>query len=151
MREIDELQELASLARQSLEPGLPRGAASAPNSAGACLHACLVLVVLIKRFGRGVPSIRGGSVGAGARDTLGQWRGHYWTVVRMPGGSEFVVDITADQFGHEPVVVMPLSAASDRYRYGPQAEVDAAFAEIAGEYGCEDLALEFTARLCIVN
>jgi hypothetical protein len=151
VEEIDELLDLARLARRSLEPGLPRSASSAPNSAGACLHACLVIVVLLKQFGRGVPLIRGGADGAGAKDTLGNWCGHYWTVVRMPSGSEFVVDITADQFGYAPVVVMPLHEARESYRDGPQEEVDAAFLELSQEYGCEELGLELTTGCCIVN
>lgn len=141
MTELQELQELASLARRSIEPGLQGNGSIGPKSAGACLHACLVMVILLKRFGRGVPVVRGGSDGSGAIDTAGQWCGHYWVVVRMPGGSEFVVDITADQFGYEPVVVMSIGAARDRYREGPQAEVDAVFVELAVECGCEDLVL----------
>jgi hypothetical protein len=39
----------------------------------------------------------------GCRDwSKGEWHGHYWVV---GGGSGLVVDVTADQFGGEPVLV----------------------------------------------
>lgn len=141
---LTQLKKIANLARRSLEPGLPKGTDHKPNSAGACLHACILLMLLLKKYGHGLPSVRGGSDGCGARDTTGQWRGHYWTVVRMSSGSEFLVDITADQFGYEPVVVMPLDEASDRYRDGPREDVDAVFKELSAEYGCQDLVLGLT-------
>lgn len=139
--ELKDLQELAVLARRSIEPGLQDDQSGGARSSGACLHACLVVVVLLRRFGRGVPVVRGGSgsVAEGAIDATGQWRGHYWVVVQVPGGSEFVVDITADQFGYESVIVMPLEASSGRYRSGSQIDVDTAFNDLAVELDCEDL------------
>lgn len=134
-----ELQELAELARRSIEPGLQGDGSDGPKSAGACLHACLVVVMLLKRFGRGTPVVRGGSGGAGALDTFGQWRGHYWVEVQTPNGQTFVVDVTADQFGHDAVIVMPINVASERYRTGPQREVDEAFADLANEFNCRDM------------
>ena len=91
--------------------------------------------MLMRRFGRGVPAVRGGSDGAGALDTSGNWCGHYWVETKMPSGSTFIVDVTADQFGHAAVVVMPLDAASARYRSAAQADVDEAFAELVAELG----------------
>lgn len=137
--ETNELHELAVLARRSIEPGLLRDGAGRPVSAGTCLHACLVVAMLLRRFGRGVPAVRGGSAGYGALDTSGEWRGHYWVEAQMKSGSIFVVDVTADQFGHEAVVVLPLSQSSERYRNGPQCEVDEAFEELANEFNCRDL------------
>lgn len=139
--EQHELQELASLARRSIEPGLLGNGSDGPKSAGACLHACLVVVMLVKQFGRGIPVVRGGSDGAGALDSSGKWCGHYWVEIQMPSSSKFVMDITADQFGYAPIVVMPLNAASLRYCKGPQTEVDEAFAELVAEFCCKDLAL----------
>lgn len=54
MTESQELIQLATLARRSLEPGLQVNAAGSPVSAGACLHASLAVVMLLRRFGRGV-------------------------------------------------------------------------------------------------
>jgi hypothetical protein len=97
------------------------------------------VVVLLTKFRLGIPRVRGGSENAGALDVGGNWCGHYWVEVRMPSGAEFVVDITADQFGYEPITVAPLTAARSRYRNGPQADVDDAFAALAEEFGCKDL------------
>lgn len=139
MSEIADLKELASLARRSIEPGLPIDGSGRPLSTGSCLHACLIVVMLLKRFGNGKAAVRGGSDGAGALDTSGKWRGHYWVEARTPSGQTFVVDVTADQFGHESVVVMPLGVSSGRYRKGPQCEVDEAFTELANEFSCRDM------------
>lgn len=139
MSEATELQEIGNLARRSIEPGLLGDGSGGPKSAGACLHACLIVVMLLTRFGHGKPVVRGGSDDAGALDTSGKWRGHYWVEVQTLSGPSFVVDVTADQFGHEAVAVMPLSLASERYRKGPQCEVDEAFAELANEFSCRDI------------
>lgn len=132
-----ELLALARMARRSIEPGLARDDAGRLISQGACLHACVVVAVLLRRFSQSVPTVRGGS--AGALDTCGQWRGHYWIETTEPSGARFVVDVTADQFGHEAVVVLPLDQASGRYRPGPQSEVAEAFSDLAAEFNCLDL------------
>ena len=131
--------KLAELARLSLEPGLLRDEAGRPESAGSCLHGCLLVVVLLKRFGQGAARVRGGAQGQGARDVHGHWRGHYWVEVYCASGAVFVVDITADQFGYEKVVVVPLAQSAERYRPGPQPEVTEAFADMVTEFGCWDL------------
>lgn len=137
MSEAIELFHLAKLARQSIEPGLAVDSRGSPVSAGSCLHAALIFMILLKRYGQGVPAVRGGA--DGARDLAGQWRGHYWVEVLMPSGDSFVVDVTADQFGHPPLVVRPLKDANKYYRPGPQAEVDSALLDLAKEMECLDL------------
>lgn len=137
--DIHDVTELAISARRSIEPGLPSDGVGSLLSAGACLHACLVVVMLCKRFGQGVPAVRGGADRAGALDMSGRWCGHYWVEVQMPSGSTFVVDVTADQFGYEPVVVLPISQSMGRYRKGSQREVDDAFSKLASEMNCRDL------------
>lgn len=137
-----ELREMAALARRSLEPGLPCDAGGAAKSAGACLHASLVFVLLWRRFGQGAARVRGGGPPAsGCLNEAGVLCGHYWVEVKTPDGEAFVVDLTADQFGYEPVVIMPLVQASTRYRPGPQPEVDEALDDLALELGCRDLLL----------
>jgi len=136
----EELLELAALARRSLEPGLPRNASGHPSSEGACLYAALIVVALLRRFGRGQAVVRGGRPkGAGALDVQGIWRGHYWVEVMTLDGEVFIVDVTADQFGFAPVVVLPRCQAESRYVPGPQDEVDEAFADLVQEFGCSDL------------
>lgn len=134
MTNEDQLLIIAKLARRSIEPGLATDATGAVVSAGSCLYASFVVVMLINRFGRGRAVVRGGGhAEAGARDVNGVWHGHYWADVSLPEGDGFTVDITADQFGYEPIVVLPLDSARLRYRPGPQCEVDAALEVLAQE------------------
>ena len=136
-----ELQKLAILARRLIEPGFIQ------DSTGACLHACFVVVFLLKKFGsefgHARPMVRGGagSHNEGALDTFGNWHGHYWVEVRVMDGSAFVIDVTADQFGHAPVVVMPLGSASNFYRAGPQPEVDEAFENLKEQLNWKDIVM----------
>ena len=75
----------------------------------------------------------------GARGVDGLWYGHYWVDAQIEGEGDFVVDITADQFGHPPVMVIPGLDAVTIYRPGRQDLVDAAAEELAGELSCRDL------------
>lgn len=135
-----ELQALGELARRCIEPGLSVDACGAAASAGSCLHAALMVTILLKRFGPGHSVVRGGRPeGAGARDVHCVWQGHYWVEVQLPAVGVFIVDIVADQFGYEPVVVLPLEQAHHRYRAGPQREVDEAFEDLVREFGCRNL------------
>lgn len=136
------LVEVAMLARRGLEPGLDQASGGQAISAGACLHASILLAVMLQRFGPWHVEIRGGGDGcAGARDTRGVLRGHYWAVAFDPSGESFVVDITADQFGYAPVEVIPSAQAAGRYVAGPQEDVDRVVAEEASALGCEGLVL----------
>ncbi|MBK1666465.1 hypothetical protein CKO28_00225 [Rhodovibrio sodomensis] len=49
----------------------------------------------------------------GIRDPQGHWHDHCWVVGRVDGSS-VIVDLTADQFGHSPVIVT--GADDPRYR-----------------------------------
>jgi len=122
-----ELLSFAMTTRRALEPGLAHDDAGQAISAGSCLYATVLLAETMSRFMTASVVVRGGSGknGVGARDVHGQWQGHYWLEARTPCGAFWVIDITADQFGHEPVRVIPLSEAAD-YRPGDQAEIDAA-------------------------
>lgn len=53
----------------------------------------------------------------------GIWYGHYW-VEAQKGYDTFILDITADQFGDQSVVVKPIEEAP-QYVVGNQAIVDA--------------------------
>lgn len=136
---VVELRRCAELARRSIDPGLNRTAAGAIDSRGSCLHASLLFAVLLLKLGPGRPVFRGGPDGMGARGVDGSWYGHYWLEVGMPSGATYVVDITADQFGYEPVVLMPVERSRERYRAGEQAFVDRAVAELAKALGCDSL------------
>lgn len=132
-----DLFELARVARRSIEPGFPVSADGVARSAGTCLHAALIVILLCKQFSGYHAVVRGGP--EGACDTQGVWRGHYWAEVQVPDAGAFVVDITADQFGYESVVVLPLEQAQDRYRPGLQPEVNEAVEDLCHELQCFDL------------
>jgi hypothetical protein len=52
-----------------------------------------------------------GMQNGGMQDTDGIWRGHYWCT-----DADHIVDLAADQFGWQPVLVVPANDA--RYREG---------------------------------
>ena len=60
----------------------------------------------------GDPLIEGAPVPGGVRGADGEWRDHLWMETRIDGAT-WVVDLAADQFGHESVVVAP---KDDRHR-----------------------------------
>ncbi|MEJ6002751.1 hypothetical protein [Paucibacter soli] len=138
---VASLLKAAELSRRAIEPGLLAPEPGRSAAQGACLYASILVASTLNRFGIARARVRGGdgAVQLGARDSRGQWNGHYWVEAEIEGHGHFVVDITADQFGHEPVVILPVSQASQNYRPGPQGEVDAAAAVIATNLHCVDL------------
>jgi predicted phosphohydrolase len=96
-------------------------------SNGSCLHISLFLQQALTKF---IPEINfvlcGGSPDTadehydGEQGILGtdnQWHGHYWLSFELLG-DQFVVDITADQFGYDEVVIMPSQYYGSPYREG---------------------------------
>lgn len=59
----------------------------------------------------------------GLIDSSGSVRGHYWVEGATADGSLFLADITSDQFGFAPVILMPLAAARARYTPGDHARI----------------------------
>lgn len=57
----------------------------------------------------------------GMLDPSGAWRGHYWVSGCQPDGTRLVVDIAADQFGYEDLVIEP--ASDPRYRSNVRPDV----------------------------
>lgn len=135
----EQLFELAKVARKSLEGGLPVDECGRHDSAGSCLHGCLLFAVLLKSYTSVQFVIRGGSEAFGALDMRGNLQGHYWVEASLENGEVFIVDLTADQFGYLPVVVLPLNNSRDRYISGSQDEIDETFFEIAEEFNLSDL------------
>lgn len=131
----DAIMEWAQLLRRSLEPGMPRDRLGHPNAAGCCLYAAVLVLVTVQRFELGTARVRGGA-GEDNNGTLGAdglWHGHYWVEVADAQGHAFVVDITADQFGHPPVRVIPAPDAAASYRAGEQSTVDQAVQELVDD------------------
>mgnify|MGYP001213488393 CR=1 FL=1 len=127
MHPLDSLIACANTTRLALEPGLAQSADGMAISAGSCLHASVLLAAILTRFGLASAVVRGGDgdADAGALDACGRWRGHYWVEAGLADGQRFVIDLTADQFGHAPVRVIPVDVATG-YRPGDQDEVDVA-------------------------
>ncbi|EDT41971.1 hypothetical protein [Burkholderia ambifaria] len=86
---------------------------------GTCLQASILLQQSLEGFAACEAVVRGGD--GGARDSMGAWHGHYWIEGVCEDGYHFAADITADQFGWLPVIVLPLDAARERYQPGDDA------------------------------
>lgn len=121
------IEVFGKLARRSLEPVMPSPEGKV-TSAGTCLYASYLLQQLLERFADCVSIVRGGDGhgDGGIRGCDDVWYGHYWVEGRTFIGKMFVADITADQFGFDPVVVLPLRQARYRYISGAQDDVDRA-------------------------
>jgi hypothetical protein len=133
----EKLLSISRLIRKAIEPGLARGMDGRPQSQGSCLHASLLLKHSLEKFDLAKSAvIRGG--GDEDQGILGSdcfWYGHYWIEATAKNDTKWILDITADQFGHAPVVVVPLDQAKNSYRPGPQEEVDAAASVLSLELG----------------
>ena len=137
--DLTELRQFAEFARRAIEPGLRRSTQGAPVAEGACLHAAVLLAGTLNKFKLTQARIRGGdgTLQEGIQASDGTWQGHYWVEAIHLGGV-FVMDITADQFGHPPVWVLAGEAAASLYRAGRQDMVDDAVRMLAIDLGCLD-------------
>ncbi|MGV8399277.1 DUF6283 family protein [Pseudomonas aeruginosa] len=102
------------------------------STAGSCLHASVLLSQSLDRYAGCETVVRGGNglLDGGAQSASGEWRGHYWVEGITKGGEPFLADITADQFGWPPVVILPLASARARYRPGNDDAVGLAVDEL---------------------
>lgn len=118
-----ELIEIGKTIRESLNMCVD-AAELETGVSGTCALACVLLETTISKW-TGMPVVVRGGAGERNEGILcldNVWRGHYWVEVETESGP-MVLDITADQFGMEPLVLIPLAEAS-RYRAGDQEEVD---------------------------
>lgn len=58
----------------------------------------------------------------GMLNRSGEWRGHFWIEGTLSSGQRVIVDITADQFGHEKLIVTDTD--DPRYRKNLRSEYD---------------------------
>jgi len=121
--------EIASQARE-IFCRLLVDAVGTSQTKGSCLYASVLLSTLINQFGDCTKAVVRGGDGAGdggycAPD--GSWYGHYWVEVAQASNT-LVADITADQFGLSPVLVLPMVEAHS-YVAGNQNLVDTHIAE----------------------
>ena len=115
---LEQIMEVCSGTREIFDQLIAE--AGIPGVAGSCLHASILLQINLDGFCGTRTRVCGGEGedegDCGALDSAGRWRGHYWVEGVTCAGEGFVADITADQFGWPPVVLMPLASARDRYR-----------------------------------
>jgi hypothetical protein len=107
----------------------------APLTEGSCWYGSYLLSKMLGQFLSGCSAVIRGGDGCGDGgylDVKGAWHGHYWVEVTTPDGC-FVVDVTADQFGAAPIVVLPIEKAAAQYCPGDQAVVDAQVEEAVAE------------------
>ncbi|MCC2917687.1 hypothetical protein EKO17_21050 [Enterobacter hormaechei subsp. xiangfangensis] len=121
---VDELKAVANVARlifiailEDCQPGV--------STEGTCAYSTvLVKMMLESRTGYKVTQKGGDGQGDGGYFDAAGGHGHYWVEVDTAAGA-YVVDITADQFGADPVVVVP--ASNPQYVPGDQQLVDEQF------------------------
>lgn len=101
------LWELACSARRIHLMLLDRAIGLA-ETRGSCLYASALLASMVNRFSAWEARVCGGSWCAAD----GQRQGHYWVQARL-NEAQFVLDISADQFGAPEVLVVPILAAQN--------------------------------------
>ncbi|WP_227742893.1 hypothetical protein [Burkholderia gladioli] len=113
--ELRKVWEMSAMLRRNFEIVL--AASNVSRIAGSCLSASILLQQHLDKFLGCESVVRGGDGlhDGGAKDTAGVWHGHYWVEGVTPDVFPFLADITADQFGWAPVVVLPLVDARARY------------------------------------
>ena len=123
MNEVQEITELLNHARE-LFTRMLNDSISTDQTTGSCFYACYLSKLLIDKFSPFEAIYRGGDGhgDGGYKDSKGNIHGHYWLEV-VSKRYRYIVDITADQFGDLPVVVLPIDSAS-QYISGNQQIID---------------------------
>lgn len=116
---FEQIEDIATSMRDIFERILTDSIGTA-DTAGACLYASILLSTTLDKFAGTKTRICGGGppMDGGVTDPGGVVRGHYWVEGQTKEGQPFLVDITADQFGYEKVVILALDAARSRYTPG---------------------------------
>lgn len=98
---------------------------STKDTTGTCLYGCLLLAPALEKFGGATVRIRGGGppMDGGIMDPSGRLQGHYWIEASVGEGT-YVIDISSDQFGYPPIVMLSLAQSAKRYIPGDQHAVD---------------------------
>lgn len=104
------------------------------DTKGTCGFACYFLKDLLDHFTDFKITARGGDGNGdgGYIDSNGNMQGHYWLEV-LGTHDTYIVDITADQFGDEPILILPIST-TDRYVNGCQDTIDEHFKDFLTAY-----------------
>lgn len=123
MVNMTRIEEIVGMVRR-IHVDMLRSAVGTTQTKGSCAYAAYLLTATLRQFGdcRSVIVRGGDGEDGGFTSKDGMCHGHYWVEADAAAGT-FVLDITADQFGHEPVVILPLAEAV-QYRSGCQSTVD---------------------------
>lgn len=110
------------------------------DTEGTCLYAAILLSTSLNRFARIHAVVCGGGppMDGGLMDPAGRVRGHYWVEGATASGSLFLADITSDQFGFSPVILMPLASARARYTPGNHERIAGHVAEERAKLEVQD-------------
>jgi hypothetical protein len=125
MKELEQIAEIAVGMRDIFERIL-QDSINTTETSGACLYAAILLANSIMEFTNAKARVCGGGPNedAGIRDKQGIKRGHYWVEGQVENGLKFVADISSDQFGYPPVVVITEDHGRLRYFPGHQPTID---------------------------
>lgn len=123
MDDLSNLRSVVCHARDVFEQ-IVQDSLKTKDMRGTCGIAACYLIYVIQKFTEYKCFARGGGGDSdgGYVDHLGQMHGHYWVEVHTPS-MDLVVDITADQFGGDQVVFLPLEQ-SHQYINGQQDLID---------------------------
>lgn len=131
-----EIKELANMVHEIRDQFLRILIESIENTdtKGTCGYACYFTKDLLDHFTDFKTTVRGGDGNGdgGYIDSNGGIQGHYWLEV-VGAHDTYIVDITADQFGDEPIIILPIST-TDRYVNGCQDIVDEHFKDFLSAY-----------------
>lgn len=119
------IEEIALAIRDVFERML-QSSIHAVDTQGTCLYGSIFLSQSLNQFANVKCRVTGGGppMDGGYTDRRGRVHGHYWVSGITADGQPFVADITADQFGDEPIQVFFDAADRGRYHPGNQAVVD---------------------------
>lgn len=119
MEPLEAIRALSTETRDMFERML-KDSIGTRETTGACLHAAILLALLLSKFAGAPSRVCGGGppMDGGLMGKDGVLQGHYWVEGHCASGESFVADITADQFGYAPVVVLDGAAAKTLYFCG---------------------------------
>lgn len=120
---MTDIETVAASARKIFEASLAQ-CLGHQDTIGTCLFGAVLCAKMINQFTAAIAIVRGGDGESDGGLFIGAvGYGHYW-VEAETADSTFVIDVTGDQFGLEPVVVALAADCPATYVPGCQETVD---------------------------
>jgi hypothetical protein len=120
---MSDIATVADSARRIFEASLAQ-CLGHQNTKGTCLFGAVLCAKMLNKFSEATAVIRGGDGESdGGIFIGGVGHGHYWVEAKTMD-STFVIDVTGDQFGLDPVVVALTVDCPGTYIPGCQETVD---------------------------